>query len=63
MDESQTHCFVYPCLDYTLGNLLSMAWSAIAQTVFTQDDFLATVPSAQHLAHSLEGHAFPSFSV
>ena len=43
-----------------LGNLLSMALNAIAKTVFTQDDFLATVPSilrtVWQVMHSLHHH-------
>ena len=44
----------------SLGNLLSMALNAIAQTVFTRDDILATVPSilrtAWKVMHSLRCH-------
>ena len=55
-----------PIVSYTrawitpLGNLLSVALNAIAQTVFTQDDFLATVPSilraAWKVMHSVHFH-------
>ena len=50
-EESKHFMKASPIVSYTstwitpLGNLLSMALNAIAQTVFAQDDFLATVPS------------------